>query len=189
MSRWLQKARAWEENHIPSLPNRQNRQEPAKSPEPGESPHAFKGIGHASNPETAPNPTRQKPAGTGKKPPVAEIHDLSAGSCRSGAFGERDHESHENKGAHTFLPVSAGCRVEKSEQATPAPSAPAHSRADGDSPFRHGRSVAGSPVTWTGKVVSLDEWRRLSEWERHGSTGKVWNGLTRQWEPMGGGAA
>lgn len=124
MSRWLQMARAWEENRKP-LPD--TRQEPAESP-------------------TEPAPL-------------------------------------------TFLPVSAGCRVEKSEQAAPAPSAPAHSRADGNSPFRHGRSVAGIPVTWTGKVVSLDEWRRLSEWERHGSTGKVWNGLTRQWEPMGGGAA
>jgi len=42
--------------------------------------------------------------------------------------------------------------------------------------------VGGRPVTWTGKVVSLDEWRRLTEWERHGPDGKVWNGKTQQWE-------
>lgn len=47
---------------------------------------------------------------------------------------------------------------------------------------RHGASVAGHPLIWTGRVVSLDEWRRLSEWGRHGSTGKVWDGLARQWE-------
>ena len=54
--------------------------------------------------------------------------------------------------------------------------------------FAHGRSVTGKPLTWTGRVVSLEAWRRLSDWERHGSTGKMWNGLSRQWEPMEGGA-
>ncbi len=49
--------------------------------------------------------------------------------------------------------------------------------------FRHG-SFMGDPKTWTGRVVSLAEWRDLTAWDRHGSTGKVWNGLTRAWEPM-----
>ena len=48
--------------------------------------------------------------------------------------------------------------------------------------YPHGQSVAGRPKTWTGKVVNLADWRNLSEWERHGSTGKMWNGLTQQWE-------
>lgn len=48
--------------------------------------------------------------------------------------------------------------------------------------------ITGRPRTWTGRVVSLDEWRRLSAWDRHGSTGKLWNGITRQWEPDGGAA-
>ena len=65
---------------------------------------------------------------------------------------------------------------------TAPPSAPASLRTDGN-PFRHGRSVTGSPLTWTGRIVSLTEWRRLSEWERDGSTGKLWNGITQQWEP------
>jgi len=47
----------------------------------------------------------------------------------------------------------------------------------------YGRGVSGSPRTWSGRVVSLDEWRRLTEWEKHGSTGKTWSGLTRRWEP------
>lgn len=46
----------------------------------------------------------------------------------------------------------------------------------------YGRSTAGSPETWTGKIVSLDEWRRLSGWDRHGSTGQMWSGLSRKWE-------
>ena len=49
--------------------------------------------------------------------------------------------------------------------------------------FRYGLGINGTPRTWTGRVVALDEWRRLSDWERHGSIGKLWNGLTRQWEP------
>jgi hypothetical protein len=47
----------------------------------------------------------------------------------------------------------------------------------------HGKSVGAGPLTWTGKVVPLAEYRRLSEWGRHGSTGKVWNGNSQQWEP------
>jgi hypothetical protein len=46
----------------------------------------------------------------------------------------------------------------------------------------YGHTVGGSPKTWTGKIVGLAEWRELSEWDKHGSTGKHWNGLSRQWE-------
>jgi hypothetical protein len=53
---------------------------------------------------------------------------------------------------------------------------------DTDEASPYSMSAGGNPKTWTGKVVSLAEWRALSEWERHGSTGKVWNGLTQQWE-------
>ncbi|MEZ5676465.1 MAG: hypothetical protein R3D81_14950 [Thalassovita sp.] len=67
----------------------------------------------------------------------------------------------------------------------PKPSAPAPSR-DADTPPL---TDTGRVKTWTGKIVSLDDWRNMSDWERHGSTGKLWNGITRQWEPMNGGAA
>ena len=41
--------------------------------------------------------------------------------------------------------------------------------------------------TWTGRVVSLADWRNLTDWERHGPKGRHWNGLTREWEiPKGG---
>lgn len=68
-----------------------------------------------------------------------------------------------------------------------APSRPALSLAAHDA-FPYGRSFDGKPMTWTGKVVSLEAWRRLSDWQKHGSTGMVWNGLTQAWEPMDGGA-
>ncbi len=48
--------------------------------------------------------------------------------------------------------------------------------------FCHGRDMSGNPKTWTGGAVPLAAWRNLSDWERHGSTGKVWNGLTRAWD-------
>lgn len=49
-------------------------------------------------------------------------------------------------------------------------------------PSRQGASIDGRPLTWTGRVVSLDDWRRLSDWERHGISGKLWNARSRQWE-------
>lgn len=42
--------------------------------------------------------------------------------------------------------------------------------------------AGGRPITWTGKVVSLEEWRSLTEWERHGPDGRHWNSRTRRWE-------
>ena len=48
--------------------------------------------------------------------------------------------------------------------------------------FRHGTSVVGNPLTWTGKVVSLEAWRDLTEWEKHGPDGRHWNGINRKWE-------
>jgi len=51
-----------------------------------------------------------------------------------------------------------------------------------DAPSPYGQTFGGRQRTWTGKIVSLDEWRRATDWERHGSTDKLWNGLTRQWE-------
>ena len=49
--------------------------------------------------------------------------------------------------------------------------------------FRHGRSCGGLPESWTGKIVSLEDWRSLTEWEKHGPDGRHWNGITRKWEP------
>lgn len=48
--------------------------------------------------------------------------------------------------------------------------------------FPHGLSCAGRPLTWTGRIVSLDEWRRLTAWERDGPRGRIWNGITKQWQ-------
>lgn len=62
----------------------------------------------------------------------------------------------------------------------PSAKAPANPATEPASPY--GQSIGGGQLTWIGKIVSLDEWRTLTEWDRHGSTGKMWNGLTQQWE-------
>ena len=62
----------------------------------------------------------------------------------------------------------------------PPPYAAVPSRKDADT-FRHGRSVTGLPKTWTGRVVSLDQWRNLSAWDRHGPDGRLWCGACRAW--------
>jgi len=66
----------------------------------------------------------------------------------------------------------------------PLPIAPPPSRQA--ETFPHGLCrITGRPRTWTGKVVALDEWRRLSEWEQTGPAGRHWCGLCRGWHNPG----
>lgn len=60
------------------------------------------------------------------------------------------------------------------------------------SAFPHGfacNRFTDHPRTWSGRVVSLDQWDRLSEWERHGPAGRVWCGQCRCWHMPGACAA
>lgn len=43
-------------------------------------------------------------------------------------------------------------------------------------------SVTGQPRTWTGRLVTPEEWEALPEWDRHGPNGRLWCGLCRQWQ-------
>lgn len=76
-----------------------------------------------------------------------------------------------------LLQVPAVCRADNPNESAAASSVPRKATDMG-----HGLSPGGRPLTWTGKVVSLDEWRSLNEWERHGPDGKRWNALTQAWE-------
>lgn len=49
-------------------------------------------------------------------------------------------------------------------------------------PYGTACNMGDAPRTWTGRIVSLDEWRRLTEWEKHGPKGRHWNGITKRWE-------
>jgi hypothetical protein len=42
-------------------------------------------------------------------------------------------------------------------------------------------SADGYCRTWSGRIVRLDEWRRLSEWDRHGPDGRMFCGICREW--------
>lgn len=61
------------------------------------------------------------------------------------------------------------------------PATPAQ-RTTPPSAFPHGKAINGTPRTWTGRIVALDEWRRLTEWERHGPNGRHWCGISKQWK-------
>ena len=83
-----------------------------------------------------------------------------------------------------FLLVSNGCRVESAQKAedSPTPQSTSVQQPPSHGPVPDKVGVGGRPVTWTGKVVSLEDWRNLTEWERHGPNGRMWNGKTQQWE-------
>ena len=68
--------------------------------------------------------------------------------------------------------------------ATPQPQKPeSPPRAEANAErYPHAYSALGNPTTWTGRIVSLDEWRRLTKWERHGQDGRIFNALSQQWE-------
>lgn len=95
---------------------------------------------------------------------------------------------------HGSASVAAECGVLSvlSEGSEPKPDASTTTGAECHSPgtgrievppeaFPHGVSVAGNPLTWTGRVVSLEAWRRLSEWEQHGPNGRLWCGAKGNW--------
>ena len=48
--------------------------------------------------------------------------------------------------------------------------------------FPYGETAGGRPLTYTGRVVSLDAWRSLTKWEKHGPRGRMWNGRSQLWE-------
>ena len=87
-------------------------------------------------------------------------------------------ESPKSERCRDLLPVSTGLPVSSSEEAGAAkePSAPPDK-----STFKHGQSLSGRPLTWTGKIVSLAEWRALSPWERNGPDGRIWCERRKRW--------
>jgi quinol monooxygenase YgiN len=48
--------------------------------------------------------------------------------------------------------------------------------------FPYGLSVGGRPKSAHGRVVSLEDWRNMTEWEKHGPKGSRWNGCSYQWD-------
>jgi hypothetical protein len=52
-------------------------------------------------------------------------------------------------------------------------------------PYGTACNLGDAPRTWTGRIVSLDEWLRLTEWEKHGPNGRHWCGLCRCWHVQG----
>ncbi len=43
-------------------------------------------------------------------------------------------------------------------------------------------TAGGRVATWTGRVVSLDEWRTLTAWDQHGPDRRHWCGISQRWE-------
>ena len=98
---------------------------------------------------------------------------------------KQDHPPASSASSASFSPRTPQKEAEEAKEAAPRREIPKNAdpvSAPETPDFRHGKTVCGWPKTWTGKIVSLDEWRKLTEWERHGPDGRVWNGITRKWE-------
>jgi len=125
---------------------------------------------------------------------------LEAANRASGAFAARA-ESTEPKPVLSVVSVlSEGGRADPSPLdmprrvaevavvATPRQPKIEHAPGSGAEPdaFPYGTAcnLGDTPRTWTGRIVSLDEWRRLTEWEKHGQNGRHLCGITRQWEKV-----
>lgn len=47
--------------------------------------------------------------------------------------------------------------------------------------FPHGIGIGGLPRTWTGRVVGWRDWPVLSEWDKNGPDGRIWDGIAQAW--------
>ena len=47
--------------------------------------------------------------------------------------------------------------------------------------MRYGFVANGYPKTWTGRIVAIDAWHDLTEWDRHGSNGRLYCGVCQEW--------
>jgi hypothetical protein len=81
--------------------------------------------------------------------------------------------------------LSEGGRADPAPRNTAPPTPKSEPQLSAET-FRHGVSLTGQPLTWTGRIVSLEAWRILNEWEKHGPNGRHWNGITKQWEQSKG---
>lgn len=120
--------------------------------------------------------------------PRAHTH-LSSFTDSARRTGFREEASRGEPSAFTenpSLPLALPVQEEPDAATSVVPFAPREARpataSPEESPYPYGCAINGNPKTWTGRIVRVDEWHALSEWDRHGSTGKVWNGITRQWE-------
>jgi hypothetical protein len=48
-------------------------------------------------------------------------------------------------------------------------------------PYGSACGLGEMPRTWTGRVVSIADWRNLTDWDRHGPNGKLWCGKRKEW--------
>jgi hypothetical protein len=106
---------------------------------------------------------------------------LEAANRASGAVELRAEPIEPKPVLSVVSVLSEGGRADPAPQNTAPPTRKSEPKPSTET-FRHGLSVTGQPLTWTGRIVSLDDWRRLTESEQHGSNGRHWNGITQRWE-------
>lgn len=51
-------------------------------------------------------------------------------------------------------------------------------------PYGTARDFGENPRTWTGRIVAVAEWKRLTDWERDGPNGRHWCGKCQAWHEV-----
>lgn len=109
--------------------------------------------------------------------PHARLAEIKAQAPALGDVSQVSQVSHAPIARNPAPCVATVAVVATPLQPDPAREAPAAF------PYGTACNMGDAPRTWTGRIVSQEEWRRLTEWEKHGPNGRHWNGITRQWEP------
>ena len=106
---------------------------------------------------------------------------LEAANRASGAVELRAEPIEPKPVLSVVSVLSEGGRADPAPQNTAPPTRKSEPKPSTET-FRHGLSVTGQPLTWTGRIVSLADWRDLTALERDGPNGRHWNGITQCWE-------
>ncbi len=106
------------------------------------------------------------------KAAVADIRSQDLPSANTAKFAKRPASARAQLAGIAEI-AATSCNLPKIDTSIPE-------AVPGD--CNHGFAAGKRPKTWTGKIVSLADWRVLSDWERHGPNGRLWNGQTKGWE-------
>lgn len=138
-------------------------------------------IDSGQSPAPRPSPATSATSAT-KEARVANVASVAAPHCENSVATQSEAATGVADVANVAARQAPAARHSRAKLATSRPTPSKHTEAD----MRpHDRTSSGIPRIWTGRVVSLDEWRKLTAWDRHRPQERIWCGLCRAWHLPG----